>query len=70
MCDYLNWVVLVALYIENNFYLKELLTHRLQLSGRLSGRNFDRKEYSEFILQGKQLFVNNKIQDFKQHYEV
>ena len=66
MCDYF-WVVLVALYIENNFYLKEQLTDNLQLSGRLSGRNFDRKEYSRFILQGKQLFVNNKIQNFKQN---
>ena len=60
-------MVLVALYIENNFYLKEQLTDNLQLSGRLSGRNFDRKEYSRFILQGKQLFVNNKIQNFKQN---
>ena len=60
-------MVLVALYIEKNFYLKEQLTDNLQLSGRLSGRNFDRKEYSRFILQGKQLFVNNKIQNFKQN---
>ena len=60
-------MVLVALYIEKNFYLKEQLTDNLQLSGRLSGRNFDRKEYSRFILQGKQLFVNNKIQNFRQN---
>ena len=60
-------MVLVALYIEKNFYLKEQLTDNLQLSGRLSGRNFDRKEYSRFIIQGKQLFVNNKIQNFKQN---
>ena len=57
----------VVLYIEKNFYLKEQLTDNLQFSGRLSGRNFDRKEYSKFILQGKQLFVNNKIQNFKQN---
>lgn len=66
MCDYLSWVVLVVLYTEKNFYLKEQLTDNLQLSGRWSGRNFDRKEYSKFILQGKQLFVNNKTQKFKQ----
>ena len=57
----------VVLYIEKNFYLKEQLTDNLQFSGRLSGRNFDRKEYSKFILQGKKLFVNNKIQNFKQN---